>query len=293
VCVIEPEQEFVPEPATAPAPNFAVAEDQDQPAVFSSQMSLEEITVREEVKPEPVAAKPEPVIKPAPKKDSGEKTSSTVRNEIGTNVHDDPFIVYTPQNFCCNCGTEHDVSCIETYFYQNFVFSTRFEKDKAISLTLPYCPLCSDSVGRYPMSAPLKWLVAFCVWFGGLFLMFALFNVNQLNLFLRLLVLIVPIVPAVFAFRFLERARAPQTSAYTPVIIKEFSRNPNAIRDEGRAMILVTAIAAVLEFIFKSLSKYDPDKINKFTIKFSNRAYGKEFKKKNKNFIQEGLIKVL
>jgi hypothetical protein len=107
------------------------------------------------------------------------------------------------------------------------------------------------------------------------------------------LLVALPVIPAVVAFKFIGRPRSPKTSACTPVIIKEFSRNPNSVRNEGRGMILISAIAALLGHIFKKLNDHDPEKIYKFSIKFSNRSYGKEFKKKNKNFIQEGLIKVL
>ena len=226
-------------------------------------------------------------------KEATEKVVPIVSNEIGTTINGDPFLVQTPQSFCCNCGVKTAVTTIETDFFRDLIFSTRFEKDKAILLALPYCPECAEGVGRYPMSSPLKWLLAFCVYFGFQMLITSQVNVSQKYLIVRLLFLLAPIVPSVLVFRWMGQPKAPKTSSYTPVKIKEFSRNPNSTRYEGQGLVFISAIAAVLGVLFKHLSKQNPDKIKKLTIKFSNPAYAKEFRKKNKNFIQEGLIKII
>ena len=291
VCLIEPEQE----------PALPVAQDaepflEEQPvAAVNSSNKITELTLVDP-EPEPVAAEEKPVapvVKVAEAKKAPEKLTSTVSNEIGTTTNGDPFLVKTPQSFCCNCGETSGIATIETEFYKHLVYSTRFENDKAILLALPYCPDCADSVGQYPMSNGLKWLLAFCVWFGTFFLFMSQINPAQHNLFVRLLILLLPIVPAVVLFKWIGRPKAPKTSNCTPVIIKEFSRNPNSTRNEGRGMLIASAIAALLGAIFKRLTKEDSDRIKLISVKFSNRAYEKEFKKNNKSFIKDGYIKIL
>ncbi len=226
---------------------------------------------------------PEPTLTPTP----------TVSNEIGRTVNGDPFIVQTPQGFCCNCGSEDHISTIETGFVKHLVFSTRFDKEKTIALDLPYCAECADSVGKYPMSRALKWLLAICIWFAGFFLILVKTNLPQQNLFVRLLLVCLPLIPGVLVFNWIGRPKAPKTSACTPVKIREFSRNPHSVRNEGRAMLIVSAIAALLGKIFKKLNQDDPNKIRTISMKFSNPAYAKEFKKNNKSYIKDGFIKIL
>jgi len=219
--------------------------------------------------------------------------SLSVTNEVGTTVSGDPFFVQTPEDLCCNCGTRHDVSLLETRFVKHLVFSTRFESEQEIALDLPYCPSCAEQVGNYPMTPALKWLIAFGIWFMGLMLLMSQFALPQKYVAVRMLLLIVPLIPAALAFRWIGKPTAPQTSKYTPVIIKEYSRNPNATRQEGRAMVLVSIIAQLLGWFYKKVSDHDPDRIKVLTMKFSNRDYARAFKKINKSFIQNGYIRVL
>jgi hypothetical protein len=290
-CLIEPEQEPAP-PVARDAEPFL----DDQPVVTEASTNKMTGLTLVEHEPEPAAPEDKPVplvAKVAETKKTTEKVTTTVSNEIGTTTNGDPFLVKTPQSFCCNCGEASDIATIETEFYKQLVYSTRFEKDKAILLALPYCPNCADSVGQYPMSSGLKWLLAFCAWFGVFFLMMSQINPAQHNLFVRLLFLLLPIVPAVVLFKWIGRPKAPKTSNCTPVIIKEFSRNPNSTRNEGRAMLIASAIAALLGTIFKRLTNADSDRIKLISMRFSNRAYEKEFKKNNKSFIKDGFIKIL
>jgi len=233
---------------------------------------------------------PEPVLNPNP---TVEVKTHVATNEIGTTVKDSPFFVLTPQDICCNCGTKTAVSAIATPFVKHLQFSTRFENEHMIELDLPYCPTCSESVGKYPMSAGLKWLIGFVIWITAFMWVAATFNIPQKHLMIRLLAPLLSLIPAMLVTGWISKPKKPMTSKYTPVIIKEFSRNPNSTRQEGRAMLFVSLLAQILGFFYKKLSKHDPDKISVLTMKFSNSAYGKLFKKANKAFIQKGYIKVI
>jgi len=216
-----------------------------------------------------------------------------VTNEIGTTIQDDPFFVQTPQSMCCNCGTKTAISAVATPFVKHLVFSTRFEKEHQIELDLPYCPTCADSIGKYPISSPLQWLIGFCIWMLVFMWLASTFNLPQKPLVMRLLASVVPLIPALLALRWIGKPKAPMTSKYTPVIIKEYSRNPNSTRQEGRAMLLVSVLAQMLGWFYKKVSRHDPDKIKLITMKFSNPVYAKAFRKANKTFVRSGYIKIL
>jgi hypothetical protein len=119
------------------------------------------------------------------------------------------------------------------------------------------------------------------------------YNVAHKPLTMRLLAVVGPLIPALLALRWIGRPKAPMTSKYTPVIIKEYARNPNSTRQEGRAMLPVSVLAQMLGWFYKKLSRHDPDKIKCITMKFSNPAYAKAFRKANKAFVRSGYIKIL
>ena len=74
-----------------------------------------------------------------PQKPVMEKTrSNVVENEIGTMTTRAPFIVRTPQDFCCNCGGTSGLATLNTPFFKKLIFSTTFEKENYIVLALPY-----------------------------------------------------------------------------------------------------------------------------------------------------------
>ncbi|MET3107531.1 hypothetical protein AAKU67_002026 [Oxalobacteraceae bacterium GrIS 2.11] len=280
LCVIEPLQNLEPVPAQSSD------DTKTKPAEFNFDSH--------DLPPEPPLMTPTRTA-PAVADDKSKPTVNAppaIANELGTTVHGDPFIVHSPQSFCCNCGEQSRVKTIGTDFVKHLLFSTRFEDEKVITLALPYCPVCAQSVGKYPMSSGLKGLLVFCVWFAAFFTL-ALKNVGNHSVLIRLMIFVLPFIPAAGLNFWMGRPKAPQTSKYTPVIIKEYSRNPNSVRNEGRAMLIISAIAAGLGAIFKRVSQHDPDQIKRFTMKFSNPAYAKAFKKCNKNFIKEGLIKII
>jgi len=216
-----------------------------------------------------------------------------VTNEIGTTIQDGPFFVQTPQSICCNCGTKTAISAVATPFVKHLVFSTRFEHEKQIELDLPYCPTCADGIGKYPISTGLQWLIGFGIWLLLFMWLASTYNVAHKPLTMRLLAVVGPLIPALLALRWIGRPKAPMTSKYTPVIIKEYARNPNSTRQEGRAMLPVSVLAQMLGWFYKKLSRHDPDKIKCITMKFSNPAYAKAFRKANKAFVRSGYIKIL
>jgi len=260
----------------------------DDAAAFEMRlMDIEHpVQVPDEIPPEKIRQVAD-VKEPVPIK------SLSVTNEVGTTVNGDPFFVQTPEDLCCNCGTRDEVSLIETRFVRHLMFSTRFEKEQEIALELPYCPVCAEQVGKYPMSSALKWLIAIGIWYLGMLWLVAQFAYPLKPFPVRMLFLIVPLIPGALVFRWIGKPAAPQTSKYTPVIIREYSRNPNSTRHEGRAMLLVSMIAQVIGWFYKKVSDHDPDRIKVLTMKLSNRDYAKAFRKVNKSFIQNGYIRLL
>jgi hypothetical protein len=85
--------------------------------------------------------------------------NAVLENNIGFTIHDEPFIVRTPETFCCNCGTKAGLSVLSTRFLKNVYFSTWNESE--VNLLLPYCKTCSTNVGKYPVSSVYKWVSGF------------------------------------------------------------------------------------------------------------------------------------
>lgn len=229
-------------------------------------------------------------------KDAAKETTSrlvpVVTNEIGTTTSDQPFFVQTPQHICCNCGRDAHLDTYHTKFFRPIVYSTRFEKKRVIALDLPYCPLCAGSIDQYPMNNAFKGLIAFGIWFILFFVITVEMNLAQHGLFLKLVMMVLSAVPSYLLLRWMAKPSAPQTSKYTPVIIKEFSGNPKWLRNEGMSKMLATKIAQFVGLVAKKISKSDPGRIAKITMAFSNPTYASAFKKLNKKFIQQGFIRV-
>ena len=215
------------------------------------------------------------------------QNAPVLTNEIGITVKGNPFFVQTPQEMCCNCATRSTVSPIETPFVKNLVFSSRFEGEHQFQLDLPYCPTCAESIGKYPMRSALKWLIGCCIWFLVFMWLALTFNLPQKPLLIKLLILTVPLIPAILAIHWTGKPKAPMTSKYTPVMIKEYSRNSDATRPEGRAMLLVWG------WLVKKFGKPDQDKIRQLSMKFSNPDYRRAFRKANRTFIKSGYLKIL
>lgn len=232
----------------------------------------------------PVPRQAQPEARPD-RKEPAEVRTHVATNEIGTTIEDGPFFVQTPQSMCCNCGTKTAVSAIATPFAKNLLLSTRSESGHQIELDLPYCPTCADSIGKYPLSSGLKGLIGFCIWLLIFMWLASTFNLPHQPLTMRLLAVAAPLIPVWLALLWIGKPKAPMTSKFRPVIINEYARNPNATRPQGRALLLA--------WFYRKLSRQDPDKIKRISMKFSNPGYAKAFRKANKAFIRSGYIKML
>lgn len=254
------------------------------------EMALQEIAVNT-LDPEAPAQAPAAPVKEV-QKESASPLPPAIVNEIGTTTSDQPFFIQTPQGMCCNCGRTEHVDTVQTYFYKPLKYSTRFEEESAIALDLPYCPLCANSVGKYPMSAGLRWLIGFSMWFVIFMVLIIKLDLGQTGGLTKMVVMGLAMLPGYLLLRWIGMPSKPQTSKYTPVIVKEFARNPNSARNEGKGMLIATLLAQLLGMLVKKFSAQNSDRIEKVTMVFSNAAYGNAFKKVNKKFIQQGFIRV-
>lgn len=210
-------------------------------------------------------------------------------NDIGFDHEGDPFIVNTPQAQCCNCGTASGLECIQTHFEKKAVFSTNYDDRQAIALALPYCAVCAKRVGKFPTSRALVFLVGFVLWFVAA--MGLVMTVPGRHAWIRFVEVLLPIVPIVLLFRFIGKPKAPMTARYAPVKIKEFDGQSNAVRYGGLSLWIITAIAGLLGALHRMVSSKDPNAIETLSIRFSNVAYAKSFRKVNRSYVKKGTIK--
>lgn len=220
--------------------------------------------------------------------------NAVLENDIGLTINGDPFIVRTPRSFCCNCGTKTGVSVVNTRFLKNVYFSTWNENE--IDLLLPYCKTCSARVGKYPVSSVYKWVAGFMMWFV-LFFLWSLLLARPLNGYpwvVKLFVLgVPPLFPVSWILRFFETPKSPQTSAYTPVIIREYSKRHRLKWGEGPLVMVYMTAASLLTAGFARIFPGKPSQIKQIAINFSNADYAKEFQWANMDLIKRGMIRIL
>lgn len=213
-----------------------------------------------------------------------------VENLVGIDTNEDPILVYTPQSHCCNCGTRSGLTSIATTFIQKSTYSTNYDDRLQFDLTLPYCGDCGRNAGKYPPSSVIKIVIGFILWMG--MAMALSIYLPAPYAWLRAVEVFAPILFVYMLFRWWDRPRAPQTSKYTPVSIKEFSGQTNAVHYVGAAAFIISGLAALLRWLVQTLSKRNPRAIERLTFRFSNPLYAKAFYKTNGGNLKKGVVRI-
>lgn len=241
----------------------------------------------------PAAQNANPANKPAGQAEAKPQVKLPVlENAIGMDGSQDTVTIYTPQSHCCNCGTRAGLTPIDTRFIQKSKYSTNFDNRLYFDLALPYCKSCAKSANKYPVSSIIPFLVGFVLWTVIVFGLMAVLPMPKYAV-LRMLEVFGPIVPVVLLFRWLASPKAPQTSKYTPVQIKEFSGQTNAVRYGGVSAFVITGIAALVGMITRAISGKDHRAIERLSFKFSNLLYAKAFQMTNGENLKKGLVKII
>lgn len=139
-----------------------------------------------------------------------------------------PLDIAMPLAFCCNCGTTEDVAVLDVEL------STRAKGDSALWLELPFCGACTATADRVRAGVVKTGLLTVGTFLlTGLPVILATRELRVLGFSTTVLVVPVFALATGAVLYLLDRARAPQTSRYQPVMLESFDHTPAGERHVG------------------------------------------------------------
>jgi hypothetical protein len=219
----------------------------------------------------------------------GKHAVPVVANEAGYDHDGESFLIYTLQTHCCNCGKRDALLTIDTHFVE--ATDTVYTEQRTMRLALPYCKPCGNRANKYPVSSALKVVVGFAIWLGLLMVLAISLPLNAPQV-VRILTVVLSIAAVVALFHFIGRPKAPMTSNYTPVKIKQFGGRPGAARAWGSAALFLAQVHGIAKLLTRVVTSKDPNATGKLNFSFSNPTYAKAFGAVNAERVKGGSIVV-